>query len=92
MADTNTGVLVAHPQFHRVKAAALEFEIRCDAIGRQLQAEMQAAMRAEFLVRIQPAKEQRAREFAAAGLDPSKNYELNEQLQTVTEFQPGRTG
>ena len=58
---------MAHPQYYRIKAAALAWELAQERLGRELTA-AQAAMKAEL---------------AACELDSAKNYRLNDQTHDV---------
>lgn len=64
---------MAHPHFYRVKAAALAWHIAQEAINRELA----------------KAREVLSAELVACGLDPQKEYSLNEAEQTVTEAEAG---
>lgn len=63
---------MAHEHFYRIKAAALAWELAQERLGRE----------------VAMARAKMQSELAACGLDPAKNYALNDETQDITEAEP----
>ena len=75
-----------NPNYWRVKAAELEFQMARSNTQASLQQTMQEEFNKRLEAMVKPLLEQRASVIKAAGLDPLKNYRLDDATQTIVEI------
>jgi hypothetical protein len=75
-----------HPEYWRIKAAELEFQLAQQTLRAQLQQKMQEEFAARFEAQMKPLLEKRAAVIREAGLDPAKNWALIDATQTISEM------
>jgi hypothetical protein len=75
-----------NPNYWRVKAAELEFQMSRQTLHGQLQQKMQEEFNKRFEVELKPLLARRAVVVEDAGLDPLKNYRLDDATQTIIEI------
>lgn len=76
----------SHPNYWRIKAAELEFQVERQALHARLQQQMQEEFTKRFEAQMKPLLEKRAAVCREAGLDPAKNWSLIDATQTITEL------
>jgi hypothetical protein len=79
-------LLDQHPEYWRVKAAELEFQLAQQTLRSQLQQQMQEEFTKRFEAQLKPLLEKRAAVMREAGLDAAKNWSLVDATQTITEM------
>lgn len=80
-----TPPLEAHPRFFEVKCAELQFILQQQQVVTQLTEKYRALLDAELKEQLAVLLQQRNAVFAAAGLDTTKNYNLDDATRTITE-------
>jgi hypothetical protein len=78
--------LEGHPNYWRIKAAELEFQIARQNLQTRLQEQLQEEFKQRFEAQVKPLMEKRAAVVREAGLDPLKNWSLVDATQTITEM------
>jgi hypothetical protein len=76
-----------HPRYLDVKVAELEFRLARQAAHAQLLTQIQREFDERFQQALQPLLARRAAQFRAAGLDSTKQWQLDDVTQTIVEVQ-----
>jgi len=76
----------SHPEYWRIKAAELEFQMARQNLQITLQQQMQEEFKHRFEAQLKPLLERRNTAIQEAGLDPAKNWSLSDATQTVIEM------
>jgi hypothetical protein len=75
-----------HPEYWRIKAAELEYQMARQNLQTRLQEELQEEFKRRFDAQLKPLFEKRVSTMKEAGLDPAKNYSLMDDTQSITEI------